>query len=176
MQNEPKKPSRVARVFNTLFPFKKPAQAAMRPAVDGLEIVNDLLTRIKHEVNPALTPEVANLTPAEKFRRQCQRYGLDKRALQNMELAFMRTKRVYLSFFYLLPVVGLALAINATTWADQVSALGCALFAPVALVMSTRLSFRLRSLRRREGLGWREFCATFPTKAAMALYFVNPEF
>ncbi|MDZ4254934.1 MAG: hypothetical protein U1A72_20375 [Sulfuritalea sp.] len=173
---QPQQPSRTRRVLAAVFPFKKPAADALRPAQEGGAMIVSMLDTIKKQVNPDLNEEAERLDPAERFRRQCQRYGLDKARLLLIEQSLLNTKRVYLTFFYLLPVLALIQAITATTLADQAGALGCLLFSFLALVLSMRLSFQLRSVRHRKGWGWPQFCATFPTKVDMAAYFLDLEF
>lgn len=81
MKNEQKKKSVAGRVVGALFPFKKPAAQALRPAVDGLELARDALSRIKADLNP--TPRAGTSAPQgfadaqALWRESAQRHGLD---------------------------------------------------------------------------------------------------
>lgn len=87
MQNEQKKPGRTARILNTAFPFKKPAQAAVRPALDGLEIMQGAVDRLKADLRP--TPRFAapeTFADAQAlWRESAARHCLDAQRIHTIQ-------------------------------------------------------------------------------------------
>jgi|GEM_PF-4313344 hypothetical protein len=160
--------------LNPIRPFKGAATSSLKPARGGLEIIKDLASRLPQAGEPAALP--ANYDPYERFRQKCASYGLTKARLDETEKAHLRTKRV--AQFAL--VFSLALAagffIAAESALDVFMSFLLLPFTGYAFALLLRLSVRLRQVRARALYTWPQFCALFPTKAALLAYLLDPEF
>lgn len=164
----------VASFLNPIRPFKGVAASTLRAPREGLEIIKDLASRLPQAGEPAALP--ANYDPYERFRQKCASYGLTKARLAETEKAHLRTKRV--AQFAL--VFSLALAagffIAAESALDVFKGFLLLPYPCIAGALLLRLSVRLRQVRARALYTWPQFCALFPTKAALVGYLLDPEF
>lgn len=166
---------KIAGFLNPIRPFKGAATSTLQPARDGLENIKDLADRLPKSPGEA-QPMPQNYDPYEHFRGKCRKFGLDKARLAEMEKAHLRTKRV--AQFAL--VFSLALAagffIAAESALDVFKGFLLLPYPCIAGALLLQLSVRLRQVRARALYTWLQFCALFPTKAALLAYLLDPEF
>jgi hypothetical protein len=158
-----------------LRPFMKAVPSAMRGPREGLEIIKDLADRLPKSPGEA-QPMPQNYDPFEHFRGKCRKFGLDKARLVEMEKALLHSKRVMqLALVFTLAVVA-GFLIAAEEGMRVFQGLMLLPFAGYALAKILQLSVRLRQVRARALYTWPQFCALFPTKAALVGHLLDPEF
>lgn len=166
---------KIGAFFNPFLPYKVAAKSTIQPAERGLEIIKDLADRLPKSSGEA-QPMPQNYDPYEHFGGKCRKFGLDKARLAEMEKAHLRTKRV--AQFAL--VFSLALAAGFFIAAESaLDVFKGSLLLPypcIAGALLPQLSVRLRQVRARALYTWPQFCALFPTKAALLAYLLDPEF
>ncbi|MCK6382893.1 MAG: hypothetical protein L6Q52_00915 [Rhodocyclaceae bacterium] len=165
---------KIASFLNPIRPFKGAATSTLKPAREGLEIIKDLASRLPQAGEPAALP--ANYDPYEHFRQKCAAFGLDKARLAETEKAHLRTKRVAQSALVFSLALAAGFFIAAESALDVFMGFLLLPFAGYAFAELLRLSVRLRQVRARALYTWPQFCALFPTKAAMVGYLLDPEF
>lgn len=87
MKTETKKPGLAVRALGMLFPFRKPAQQALQPAVDGAEITRVLISRLQASIRPTpkSTAPQCFADAQALWREAATRHGLDAQKIQTIQ-------------------------------------------------------------------------------------------
>ena len=165
---------KIAGFLNPIRPIKEAAASTLRAPREGLEIIKDLASRLPQAGEPAALPQ--GYDPYERFRDKCRTYRLDKARLVVMEKALLRSKRVMQLALVFTISVAIGFLIAAEDGMRVFQGLMLLPFAGYALAKVLQLSVRLRQVRARALYTWPQFCALFPTKAALVGYLLDPEF
>lgn len=166
---------KIAGFLNPIRPFKGVAASTLRAPREGLEIIKDLADRLP-KTPGEVQPLPQNYDPYEHFRDKCRKCGLDKARLVVMEKAFLRSKRVMQLALVFTLAVSLGFLIAAEDGMRIFQGVMLLPFAGYAFAKVLQLSVRLRQVRARALYTWPQFCALFPTKAALVGYLLDPEF
>ncbi|HNQ57800.1 MAG: hypothetical protein WA094_11585 [Candidatus Desulfobacillus denitrificans] len=165
---------KIAGFLNPIRPFRGAVASALRAPREGLEIIKDLASQLPQAGEPAALPQ--GYDPYERFREKCRKFGLDKRRLEVIELALLRSKRVMQLALVFTLAVSAGFLIAAENDLQIAQALLLLPFAAYASAKTLQLSVRLRQVRARALYTWPQFCQLFPSKAAMVGYLLDPEF
>lgn len=161
MKTATKKPGLAVRALGMLFPFHKPAQQSMRPALDGLELARDALARIQSSIRP--TPRNAapqSFADAQAlWRETATRHGLGAQKIQTIQTDLDRR---WIAIFLAGTVAGaLGLAGVILICMGEVFAgaglAGSLFIAGLSTVLLLRVNVRRAQVRARALVSWPQF-------------------